>query len=317
MAFFHTVPATESGQRLDRYLLKQFPHLNFAQVQELLRTGQIRVGGKRAKASDKLEGSAELRLPPQINDIESSNEYTLSKQQQKTLERAILYRDADMMVLNKPSGLAVQGGSGIYENLDDMLKSWAKDQTVPIQPKLVHRLDKETSGVLLIALHREAAAALALAFKQRTMEKLYWALVVGVPQLQQGRVDAAILKNNSVFGDKMQIDEDGKKARTDYRIITKVFKQAAWLELRPQEGRTHQLRVHCAALGTPIQGDDKYSERKDFIQGEGISEQLHLHCRQMSIVHPKTNKNMTFVAPLPPHMVATWEFLGLELSEGS
>jgi 23S rRNA pseudouridine955/2504/2580 synthase len=149
------------------------------------------------------------------------------------------------------------------------------------------------------------------------MEKLYWALVVGVPQLQQGRVDAAILKNNSVFGDKMQIDEDGKKARTDYRIITKVFKQAAWLELRPQEGRTHQLRVHCAALGTPIQGDDKYSERKDFIQGEGISEQLHLHCRQMSIVHPKTNKNMTFVAPLPPHMVATWEFLGLELSEGS
>ena len=218
--------------------------------------------------------------------------------------------DADVIVLNKPAGLAVQGGTNLDKHLDAMLDVLTFDAAE--RPRLVHRLDKDTSGVLLLGRSAMAAAKLAAAFRSRSAHKCYWALVVGVPKHRQGRIDAPLAKLAGRMGDKVSVDEeDGRRAVTYYRVVEGVLKKAAWLELEPRTGRTHQLRVHCSLLGTPIQGDGKYGGQQAYLTGQGVSRKLHLHARAIEVPHPKKGI-VSVVAPLPPHMVASFAFFGFE-----
>ncbi|MGE5503650.1 MAG: RluA family pseudouridine synthase, partial [Actinomycetota bacterium] len=229
----------------------------------------------------------------------------------RMLRDCVLYKDADVIALNKPPGLAVQGGTGMADrHLDAMLDALRFD--APERPRLVHRLDKDTSGVLLLGRNAAAAAKLAAAFKGRAAHKLYWALVVGVPKLRKGRIDAPLAKLPGRAGEKVAVDDDeGKRAVTWYRVVDSALKKAAWLEMEPRTGRTHQLRAHSVVLGTPILGDGKYGAKDAFIEGTGVSRKLHLHARAVRIPHPKGG-TLEVVAPLPPHMAASFAFFGFD-----
>ena len=345
------VRSDEDGSRLDRWLMQQ-AGVSFVQVQKWIRTGQVRVDGKRVKADTRLLGGQVVRIPPvggagaarggsghaateetfaqrQAVSGHTASERaggaapwaaaaatkakptpprSLTHAQRQTIRDAILYRDEHLLILNKPYGLAVQGGSGTTQHLDDWLKLWGAEEGV--FPRLTHRLDRETSGVLAVALTREAAAALAGAFRHGTAEKTYWAVVVGVPPQREGLINLRLAKAENGGQEMMLVSEDGKPAITRYEVRESLAKQAAWLELHPEQGRTHQLRVHCAASGFPIQGDRKYGRREAFLSGAELSQKLHLHARQLVIRHPVTGEKKSFIAPLPSHMQTTWELFG-------
>jgi 23S rRNA pseudouridine955/2504/2580 synthase len=308
------VTADESDLRLDRWFHRRFPELGHGRLEKLLRTGQVRVDGKRAKASQRLEAGQAIRVPP-LGERPAAvpaakKPKPASAAEAKALEEAILYIDDDVIVINKPAGLAVQGGTNMERHLDAMLDSLtfgAKER-----PRLVHRLDKDTSGVLLLGRNAFAAAKLAAAFRSREARKCYWALVVGVPKYAQGRIDAALAKMAGRMGDKVAVDEEeGRRAVTYYRVVDKVLKKAAWLEMEPRTGRTHQLRAHAALLGTPIQGDGKYGGQDAYLSGQGVSRKLHLHARAIRLPHPRHGV-IRVVAPLPPHMQASFAFFGFD-----
>jgi len=230
------------------------------------------------------------------------------------LQRRILHRDDWLMVLDKPAGLAVQGGTETTVHLDALLDElrFGSDE----RPRLVHRLDKDTSGVLVLARTQRAAAKLAELFRGREVHKLYWAAVIGAPQPLSGRIDLALSKQPGQTGERVRPDqEEGQRAITYYRTVEHIGRKASWLALRPETGRTHQLRAHCAALGTPILGDGKYGGAGAFLPGKEVSRQLHLHARAIELPHP-AGKTLRVSAPLPPHMVATWKFLGFSVSAG-
>jgi 23S rRNA pseudouridine955/2504/2580 synthase len=313
-----TVGDDEADQRLDRWFKKRFPALGHGKLEKLLRTGQVRVDGKRAKAAFRLEPGMEVRVPPlgdlpPVTDRPITQQPRASKGDVETLRAAVLHRDDDVIVLNKPAGLAVQGGTGTVHHLDGMLDSLKFDK--PDRPKLVHRLDRDTSGVLVLARSTVAARWLTEAFRARTTRKVYWALVVGVPKIRQGRVDMALSKLPGPRGERMVEDEDaGKKAVTIYSVIDHAATRAAWLAMMPLTGRTHQLRAHCAALNTPILGDGKYGGEAAFFrgpEGDGGRPRLHLHAREISFTRPN-GRLLHVVAPLPAHMRATWEFFGFD-----
>ena len=311
------VTADESDLRLDRWFHRRFPELGHGRLEKLLRTGQVRVDGKRAKASQRLEEGQAIRVPPlgerQDAAPAAKRAKPASSAEAKALTDAILYLDDDVMVINKPAGLAVQGGTGTERHLDAMLDALTLDAAE--RPRLVHRLDKDTSGVLLLGRNAFAAARLAAAFRSREARKCYWALVVGVPKLAQGRIDAALAKMTGRMGDKVAVDEDeGKRAVTYYRVVDKVLKKAAWLEMEPRTGRTHQLRAHAALLGTPIQGDGKYGGQEAYLSGQGISRKLHLHARAIWLPHPRRG-TIRVVAPVPAHMEASFAFFGFDQAE--
>ena len=320
------VRSDEDGSRLDRWLMQQ-AGASFAQAQKWIRTGQVRIDGKRAKPEMRLAAGQAVRLPPyERATTPTGGAYgtgsaaarpeprTLTAAQRQTIQDAILYRDAHLLILNKPYGLAVQGGSGTTQHLDDWLKAWGAEEG--IAPRLTHRLDRDTSGVLAVALTREAAAALTAAFRKGEARKTYWALVVGVPPQRAGVIDLPLAKAESGGQEMMVVSEAGKTAVTRYQVRESLAKQAAWLELYPEQGRTHQLRVHTAASGFPIQGDRKYGRREAFLSGIELAQKLHLHARQLVIAHPVTGQEKCFIAPLPPHMRTTWELFGWS-SEGS
>lgn len=313
-----TITASDGDQRLDRWFKGKFPHLTHGRLQKLLRTGQVRIDGKRAKAADRLAPGMVVRVPP-LGDANEprpdmdapSGPRPITAKETEMLRKAVLFKDADVIVLNKPAGLAVQGGTGLDTNIDAMLEALQFD--APERPRLVHRLDRDTSGCLVLARSQAAARKLAEAFRHKTARKVYWAVTVGAPKMNEGKIDAPLAKQSVAAvgrrsAERVQIDEDdGKKAVTYYAVVERAHDKAAWLALMPVTGRTHQLRAHCVALGTPILGDGKYAGAKAYFARESLANQLHLHARSIRIPHP-TRGVINVTAPLPPHMQKTWDF---------
>jgi 23S rRNA pseudouridine955/2504/2580 synthase len=309
------VTADENNMRVDRFLEHRFPGLSFSHIQRIVRKGELRINGKRADSKDRLEEGQSVRIPPLKLDAPKAVG-VLSEAAEKTLEdlrKMILFEDADVMVLNKPAGLAVQGGSGMTKHVDQMLEVLrdAKGQ----KPRLVHRLDRETSGCLLIAKTRFAASALTGSFRHRSARKIYWALVAGVPKPKQGRISTYLAKEENEEESIMRVashgDEGASHAVTYYAVVEASAQKLAWVSLKPVTGRTHQLRAHMAHIDHPIVGDPKYFNKENWQLPGGLQNRLHLLARRIVIPHPRGGV-IDATAPLPPHMLQSWNLLGLE-----
>lgn len=327
------ISGDEGDQRLDRWLKKRFPQLTQGAVEKMCRTGQLRVDGGRVKAATRIEAGQEVRIPPlpeaQPAAAPAAPRPRIAESDQQMIQRAVLWKDEHIIALNKPPGLPSQGGSGQgsrhVDGLAEALKFGFKDR-----PKLVHRLDKDTSGLLLLARTDRIARALSEAFRARTTRKIYWAAVAGVPAPRMGTIRFGLVKapghGRGGEGEKMlaihprDIDktEGAKRATTDYAVLDALGTRASWCALVPVTGRTHQLRAHMAEIGHPIVGDGKYGGSGQENLGDGwgaqlggeISRKLHLHARSLSFDHPITKKRITLTAPLPEHMLRTWQALG-------
>lgn len=302
----------EAGIRLDRWFRRHFPSVPHGRLEKLLRGGQIRVDGHRARADHRLEPGQVVRIPPLAAREAGAPPERPAAAAPDSVDLAalrswILHEDEAIIVLNKPQGLAVQGGSATRRHLDGMLPLLAAKGA---RPRLVHRLDKDTSGVLVLARTAAAANALTRAFRDRTAGKLYWAITVGVPEAARGRIDLPLEKKPGTAGERMEAVDAGERAITDYAVIERMGRHAAWLELVPLTGRTHQLRVHCAAMGTPILGDGKYGGRAAFLKDAAATRTLHLHARRLTVPHPLGGM-ITIEAPLPEPMRQTWRLFGL------
>ena len=304
----------EAGLRLDRWFRRHFPGVTHARLQKWLRTGQVRLDGRRAKAGARLAAAQTVRVPPLGGDEVSHSDRataeppSVSAADAENLRAAVLHRDDDVIAINKPPGLAVQGGTGTRRHLDAMLDVLRVDGGE--RPRLAHRLDKDTSGVLLLAGSAAAAAFLTRAFRTKEARKVYWAAVAGVPHPALGSVEVALAKKPGPGRQLVTPDGGtGKKAVTLYRTVERAGTKAAWLALEPVTGRTHQLRAHCVALGTPILGDGKYGGRGAFLEEVAIARRMPLHARAIRLPHPKGGF-LEVVAPLPEHMRATWRSLG-------
>ncbi|MDT0574645.1 RluA family pseudouridine synthase [Croceicoccus sp. F390] len=306
-----TVGSDDAGVRLDRWFKRHMPQVGFATVSRWVRTGQVRVDGARAKLDDRVNAGQQIRVPP-VGDAPAGarERRQLSPAELEQADAMLLHRDRAAIVLNKPPGLATQGGTGTHSHVDGMLDAYVGSGDKAPRPRLVHRLDKDTSGVLLIAATPGSAAFFSRSFAGRSARKIYWALVVGVPKVPAGLIDLAIGKQPGTGGEKMMPDEKGQAARTRYRVIERAGNRAAWVELEPLTGRTHQLRVHLAAIGHPIVGDGKYGGPDGFLTGS-ISRKMHLHARRLVIEHPDGTP-LDIVAPLPEHFSASMEQLGFD-----
>jgi len=309
------VTADESGMRLDRFLEARFPGLSFSHIQRVIRKGEVRVNGKRAQPKQRLAGGQTVRIPPLRLD-QPKPRAPGDEADQKTrdfLKSITLYEDADVLVFNKPMGLAVQGGSGTTRHLDGMLEVLrdARGQ----RPRLVHRLDKDTAGCLLVAKTRFAATALAKTFRSRSARKVYWALVAGVPKVPQGRISTFLAKEEREEESFMRIARHGEKgashAVTYYAVVETAGPLLAWLSLKPVTGRTHQLRAHMDHIGHPIVGDPKYFALENWQLPGGMQNRLHLLARRIAVPHPRGGV-IDITAPLPPHMLQSWNLLGLD-----
>jgi 23S rRNA pseudouridine955/2504/2580 synthase len=315
MASEQRIDRDDDGIRLDRWFKRHYPALTHGRLEKLLRTGQVRVDGSRVKASDRLSAGQMLRLPPLVTEGNLTEKVRPPQpQMQGSLQDYVLYMDASVIVLNKPPGLATQGGSGLSKHIDGMLDSLMYEKRQ--RPRLVHRLDRDTSGVLVIARTVPAAAALSKSLAARDASKIYWALTKGVPEKKQGTIKAALVKEggHGPHGrdEKMTVrdSDEAKHAMTDYRVEGVAGEEFAFVAAKPVTGRTHQIRVHLAFLETPIVGDFKYGG--DAAKGTGaIADRLHLHARCIDIAHPDGGR-LQVSAPLPPHMRASFEALGFD-----
>ena len=309
------VSADENGMRVDRFLEARFPALAFSHIQRIIRKGELRVNGKRAQPSQRLESGQAVRVPPlQITpDKPTAKAGDAGDKTRDFLKSITLYEDADVLVLNKPMGLAVQGGSGTTRHLDGMLGAMRDPQGQ--RPRLVHRLDKDTAGCLLVAKTRFAASALAKSFRSRAAGKIYWALVAGVPKPRQGRISTFLAKEERAGASIVRIARHGQEgashAVTYYAVIDTAARQLAWLSLKPVTGRTHQLRAHMAHIGHPIVGDPKYFAKENWELPGGMQNRLHLLARRLVVPHPRAG-SIDVSAPLPPHMAQSWSLLGLD-----
>lgn len=299
----------EDGMRLDRYLRES---LNLPQsvVQKYLRKGLIRLEGKKADASARVSSGQQilLKFKGEENIAVQKTAKAVSPLIAKEMRQWVLFENAKVIVLNKPAGLPVQGGSGVKDSIDARLDALRDGDE---RPRLVHRLDRDTSGALLLAKTRKDAASLAKLFSSRTVEKIYWALVVGVPQPYKGTIDLPLEKELS--GDDkeiMQVSEEGKSAKTEYSLIERLGDSVSLVELKPLTGRTHQLRVHMASIGCPIVGDGKYGGEKAYVTGEGISTTMHLHARRLVI--PSGPYKLDVTAPVGRHMKESFKALGID-----
>lgn len=328
--------------RLDRWFKTHYPALSFSHLQKLLRSGQVRVDGGRVKTNVRLESGQAVRVPPlsrtsapsggglshgaEASDGAAAEHRSFDaagalrpSSDAEALRAMVLYEDDAVMVLNKPAGLAVQGGSGLTRHVDAMLEA-LRDRKGQ-KPRLVHRLDRDTSGVLVVAKTRLAAQKLTASFRTRSTRKIYWALVMGVPKPKQGRISTWLAKEGTPDGDRMRIAHHGSDnashAVSLYSVIETAGQKLTWLSMRPVTGRTHQLRAHAAHIGHPIIGDPKYFEAEDSWDFPGgIQKKLHLHARRIVIPHPSGEGVLDVTAPLPPHMQQSWNLLGFDASLG-
>ncbi|MEQ8353919.1 MAG: RluA family pseudouridine synthase [Kiloniellaceae bacterium] len=325
-----TLTAEAGGQRLDRWFKQHFPQLTHGRLEKLLRKGEIRVDGKRVKASLRLEAGQVVRVPPLPADapppVAAPPAAEIPAPEAAALRETVLYKDANVIAIDKPAGLAVQGGSGQRRHLDGMLEALRFGGGE--RPRLVHRLDKDTAGVLLLARNAATARALTAAFRGKETQKVYWALVAGEPPERRGVIDLPLAKRarGPGGGEVVAPDEaEGKSARTLFQVVESYRDKAgrgsvAWVVLLPLTGRTHQLRVHCAAMGTPIVGDGKYGGRAAFPEALARSKAppkvLHLLARELALPDPEDGTTLRVAAPLPPHMAATWKDLGFNEGRG-
>jgi len=315
-----TVAEDDDGIRLDRWFKRHLPEVSFNLVSRWARTGQLRVDGKRATPGDRLATGQTLRVPPaEPAPAEGPGARPkrivepLTEDEAAFVQEMVLAKGRDWFMLNKPPGLATQGGTKTVQHLDRLLDGLADEAGQ--RPKLVHRLDKDTSGVLLVARSARAAGHFAKAFSGRTARKVYWALITGVPSAEEGLIDAPLAKQPGTGGEKMHVDEEnGLAAKTRYRLIDRAGNRAAWVELQPLTGRTHQLRAHMAAIGHPIVGDAKYGGAEAFLTG-GISRKLHLHARRLKI-EGLDGKSIDYTAELPAHFTESLATLGFDRMAG-
>ncbi|WP_291364365.1 RluA family pseudouridine synthase [Acetobacter sp. UBA5411] len=306
-----TVSEDEADIRLDRYFRRHYPHLTQGALQKLCRTGQIRVDGKRVEANTRLVPGQSVRVPPIPMAAKPSRDVpkALNPKLASEIRKMVIYSDPQIIVLNKPSGLATQGGPGITQHVDMMLDGLREGDDP--RPRLVHRIDRDTSGLLLLARTPGVAAKLATAFRGRDVKKTYWAVVVGRPDPMSGEIDQPLARlgagpgSITIAADRN--DEDAQSARTDYEVLDSAARKFSWLGLSPLTGRTHQLRVHCESLGTPILGDPKYGGDKAHV--DGFADRLHLHARSLVLPHPAGGW-LEVSAELPPHMKETFRTLG-------
>jgi 23S rRNA pseudouridine955/2504/2580 synthase len=310
-----SVEPDEAGMRLDRFLQARFGGLAQTHIQRIVRKGEVRVSGHRAKPSDRLEAGWGIRVPPLKLDREPERKPV--DEDAAFLRSLALFEDDDMLVINKPFGLAVQGGSGMTRHVDGLLDSLRAPDGQ--KPRLVHRLDKDTAGCLVIAKSRFAASALAKSFRSRSTRKIYWAVVAGIPRVRQGRVSTYLARGESGENEtRMEVaqhgDEGASHALTYYAVIDQAGQKLAWMSLKPVTGRTHQLRAHAAHIGNPIIGDPKYFSVENWELPGGIQNRLHLLARRIVVPHPRTGRPVDVTAPLPPHMQQTFNLLGFDLS---
>jgi 23S rRNA pseudouridine955/2504/2580 synthase len=339
------VTEDEDGMRLDRWFKRRFPTLSLSHLAKICRKGEVRLSGKRVETSSRVVAGANVRVPPlnvEAPKAPAVKKPAASEADQRAIKDMLLFEDRDLMVLNKPFGLAVQGGSGTKVHLDGMLASLANERGD--RPLLVHRLDRDTSGVLLVAKTRKMAADLGDVFRSRSAQKIYWALVEGVPRPAQGRISLYLAKGEAM-GDtrgpikgrhgleerrdieKMRVakhgDDDAQHSLTYYAIVDKLAPRCAWLSLKPMTGRTHQLRAHAEAIDCPIVGDPKYGHgdedrrrRADPNRNipDAVDKKLHLLARRLILPHPRGGV-VDVTAPLPPHMKRSWELFGFDASQ--
>lgn len=300
----YTITDAEDGMRFDRWAKKHLPGVPYSLLQKHVRKGAVRIDGKRIKAEQKLIAGQLVALRPEVmaaSEAPTPRPRGLSiEDAQKRLRAMVLHEDDYCLVLNKPAGLATQGGSGVKDSVDALLLAASEGED---RLRLVHRLDKDTSGVLVVAKGRRAAELLTRAFASKDVQKIYWALVVGVPQPYEGIIDAPIEKMGA--REKMELSDEGQHAVTEYVTKETLGGRLTWVELQPITGRTHQLRVHMAAIEHPVYGDGKYGGAEAFIDGMGLAPQLHLHARRIVM------RGLDVTAPLPPHMKQSWKALGL------
>lgn len=310
---FVVVAQKDDGIRLDRWFGRYYPALKNGALQRLLRAKNIRVNRLKATSNQRLNAGDEIRVPPLDVSEKTSAKQNISPADTAFMRSLVIYKDRDLIVLNKPAGLAVQGGSKTARHIDGMLDALRFDSDE--KPRLVHRLDKDTSGVLVVARTAAAAAKLTKAFATRAAHKVYWAVVVGRPKPAAGRIDAPLSKMSAAGGgEQMCVDfEQGRRAVTLYRTADGLGKKASWLELSPLTGRTHQLRVHCRVLKTPILGDYKYDATQESLLPDTTAK-MHLHARFLSVPHPLKG-TLEVEAPLPPHMRETFDFFGFDESK--
>ena len=328
---FREVLYADADQRLDRWFKRQFPSVNQIAIEKFCRKGEIRVDSCRVKPSLRLRKGQIVRIPPfnRATTISREKETKVLKTDVELIKNCVIYKDQHFLALNKPPGLAVQGGSGQNNRNIDLLIECLREG-FDEKPRLVHRLDKDTSGVLLVARTRKSAEELTKSFKQKRVRKIYWALVAGKPPSDIGTIKLSLLKKRLPNGNERMIiiapDEEtknpeAKRATTDFVVIEKVAKRASWVGLSPITGRTHQLRAHMAAIGCPIIGDTKYGVRNQINLGDGwgakiggiISGKLHLHSRSIAFTHPITGNPIVIEAELPVHMENAWKTFNWQL----
>ncbi len=313
------VKEDDNGQRLDRWLKKQ--GIPFALIQKIIRKGAVRIDGKRAKADSKLATGQVVRIPP-VEDKSAPDKRKLTDKDVAYIRSMVIYEDADIIALNKPHGIATQGGSKQSRYIELYLDAF-KDKA-GVRPRLVHRLDKDTSGVLLLARSMKAAQKLGDLFKGRDIKKIYWAITCPAPNQPEGTIRAPLAKAGGSNKERMVIDEkEGKNAVTDFVVLESALNSAALVAFWPRTGRTHQIRVHAEAIGCPIVGDKKYArlpEQEEWhearrkaeanLAGMDLANRLHLHARRLILPHPITGRLLDITAPLPAELKKSWKALG-------
>jgi 23S rRNA pseudouridine955/2504/2580 synthase len=306
------VESDEDGMRLDRWFANHFPQLGFGRLQKLIRNGEVKVDKAKVTTSTRVSAGQTVRIPP-IDDPDTPKPARINPADAEFLRSLILYEDEDIYIFNKPHGLAVQGGTGTTRHLDGMLKSLPNKKGEA--PRLVHRLDRDTSGCLIVAKTHAAASHFGTVFRSRSARKIYWAVVAGNPHPLQGEISCFLARRSTEDGEQMVVVKNGtpgaQHSMSYYSTTDTASRRFAWVTLKPVTGRTHQLRVHMAQLGTPIIGDPRYFNIENWQGAPGLSEGLHLHARRIAI--PLRNgKRLDISAPLPPHMRASFETLGFD-----